>query len=181
MALKKRLYIVFSVMALFFGTLFGREVWRWHETGIYNAAIEEARFAEAAPYKGDHGLFAKAYAEQQRGRYQDARILYGELENADDHELRLAVLFNVGNTYLQQASEVDLNADADVAVPLIELAKNSYRQLLRIDSRHWEAKFNLERALQLLPDSGEQALIDLEGRRNPIRTITSGDPEGDLP
>jgi mxaK protein len=157
------------------------EFWQWDQTRNYNAAIDQARFDDAQSYRGDNGLFAKAYAEQQRGQYQDARIIYSALENTGDETLRLAVLFNMGNTYLQQASSIDLEADADLALPLIELAKLSYREALSIDSQHWDAKYNLERALQLLPDSKEQPLIDVVGRRRTVRTVITPDPEDNLP
>jgi mxaK protein len=37
-------------------------------------------------------------------------------------------------------------------VPLIELAKETYREVLRHDPGHWSARYNLERAQRLLPD-----------------------------
>lgn len=181
MALKHRLIVICSSMALICGGALMVEFWQWNQTRKYNAAIEQAHFAEAESYRGDNGLFAKAYAEQQRGRFQDARIIYSTLENTDEKELRLAVLFNMGNTYLQQASSIDLEQDADLALPLIELAKISYREVLRIDSQHWNAKYNLERALQLLPDPKEQRLMDLIGRRRTVRTVITADPEDNLP
>jgi mxaK protein len=181
MALTHRLIVICSSIALLSGAMLIHELWQWNQTRKYNTEVEQARFADAEPYRGDYGLFAKAYAEQQRGEYQDARIIYGKLENADDKPLRLAVLFNMGNTYLQQASSIDLDADADLALPLIELAKVSYREVLNIDSQHWDAKYNLERALQLLPDSKQQRLEDLMGRRRTVHTVTTPDPEDDLP
>ncbi len=181
MALKRRLIVLCSSIALLCGAMLMYEFWQWDQTRNYNAAIEQAHFAEAESYRGDNGLFAKAYAEQQQGRYQDARVIYSRLENTDDKALRLAVLFNMGNTYLQQASSIDLETDADLALPLIELAKVSYREVLSIDGRHWNAKYNLERALQLLPDPKEQRLMDLVGRRRTVRTVITPDPEDNLP
>ena len=112
---------------------------------------------------------------------KDSSQVVSTLENTANETLRLAVLFNMGNTYLQQASSIDLEADADLALPLIELAKLSYREALSIDSQHWDAKYNLERALQLLPDSKEQPLIDVVGRRRTVRTVITPDPEDNLP
>ena len=71
--------------------------------------------------------------------------------------------------------------DADLASPLIELAKVSYRRLLVLDSRHWDGKYNLERALQLLPDARDEALIELDGLRGGVRTVISPDEEEKLP
>ena len=108
-------------------------------------------------------------------------MIYSRLENSNDKRLQTASLFNMGNTYLQQASAIDMDADGDLALPLIELAKVSYRELLHIDPEHWAARYNLERALQLLPDVQEHALMEIQGRRGAVRTIISRDPEDNLP
>jgi mxaK protein len=41
------------------------------------------------------------------------------------------------------------------AIPLIELAKETYREVLRHDPGQWNARYNLERAQRLLPDAEE--------------------------
>ncbi len=45
------------------------------------------------------------------------------------------------------------DADHATALPLVELAKETFRRLLRRDHRVWSARYNLERALQIAPDS----------------------------
>ena len=40
----------------------------------------------------------------------------------------------------------------DLALPLIELAKASYRQVLQAQPQHWDARFNLAAALKIVPD-----------------------------
>lgn len=173
--------IVLYSAALLGGAGLAVECWRWTQTRHYNQAVERAQFAAAAPYGGAYGLFAEAYARQQENQLQQARVIYSRLERTEDKPLRLAALFNMGNTYLQQAPSIDLEKEADLALPLIELAKVSYRELLRIDSRHWDAKYNLERALELSPDVGEQRVMEWQGRRGTVRTVISADPEGALP
>jgi mxaK protein len=181
MALRQRLVVGCAVLALLSSALLARDIWHWQQVKKYNTEITHKRFAAAEHYGGAHGVFAKAYAEQAQGRLQAARVLYSTLERADDPQLRVAALFNLGNTYLQQALLVDIAADPDLALPLIELAKATYRELLAFDSKHWDARHNLERALKLLPDSRAQTLIDLEGRRSTNRTIVSGEVEENLP
>ncbi|MSR13918.1 MAG: hypothetical protein EXR86_05000 [Gammaproteobacteria bacterium] len=181
MALRYRLTIILLGIALVGGVGLAHEGWRWTQVRHYNHAIEQGNFADAGPYGGDYGLFAEAYAKQQEGRFQQARILYSKVEDTPAKSLGTAALFNLGNTYLQQASLIDLKKDPDLALPLLELAKVSYRDLLRIDPRHWGAKYNLERVLQLSPDVGDQPLLEIEGRRSTVRTVISADPEGALP
>ena len=42
------------------------------------------------------------------------------------------------------------------SLPLIELAKQSYRDLLRENPGDWDARYNLERALRLAPEVAEE-------------------------
>ena len=181
MVLKQQLTVALLSTALLGASGAAVEVWQWHQTTRYNHAIQHAKFADAGRLGGEYGWFAQAYAEQQVGHYQQARIIYSKLEHSQDRPLRLATLFNLGNTYLEQAAGIDLKLDADRALPLLELAKVSYREVLRLDSQYWDAKYNLERALQISPDVGEQRLLDLHGLRGTVRTIISADPAGDLP
>ena len=181
MALKTPLTWMVLAVLLLSGAGLAHEGQRWLDRRHYNQAIAKQDYARAANFAGDAGRFAQAYALQQAGRYQDARIAYSRLEHSADAGLRAAVLYNLGNTYLEQAGGIDMHKDADRALPLIELAKSSYRELLRLDAQHWNGRYNLERALQLSPDVGEQKVMNVEGRRSPVRTINSVDPEGALP
>ena len=154
----------------------------WNKTRLYNAAVQKKQYAEAGQQlDNDRGLFATAYTNHQQGKYQEARVIYTMLDNTEDQTLRLDALFNMGNTYLEQASLLDLEKDADRAMPLIELAKTTYRQLLSIDSDHWDARFNLERALQALPDAAPFVSTKSEGARRAARTLIGADSGESLP
>lgn len=181
MALKRPLTVMLVVIAVLSGAGVAREVARSWQLAHYNRALAAGEWAGAADYAGDAGRFAAAYALQQAGKFQEARIAYAKLEHSTDISLRSAVLYNMGNTYLEQVAGIDMQKDADRALPLLELAKSSYRALLRVAPEHWDGRYNLERALQLLPDVGEQKVMNVEGRRSPVRTINSVDPEGALP
>jgi mxaK protein len=53
---------------------------------------------------------------------------------------------------LRQAIELRAGDQPGQALPLIELAKEQYRELLRRQPQDWNARYNLERAQRLLPD-----------------------------
>lgn len=172
--------ILCIVIALLSGTALIYELEQWNQTQNYNSAIKENNFLEAGEnYKGTNGLFSMAYAQQQQGLYQEARVIYAKLEK--DETLRQSAMFNMANTYLQQALAEDLEKNADRAMPLVELAKTNYRKLLTINSHHWGAKYNLERALQTLPDASEFVSEKVEGARRAARTVLSSDSEDNLP
>jgi mxaK protein len=60
--------------------------------------------------------------------------------------------YNLGNVYLNQAM-IEVEAGRiNQAMPLLTLAKQAYRQALALDSSFWDAKYNLELAMRLLPE-----------------------------
>lgn len=77
----------------------------------------------------------------------------------------LTARFNLANAYLRQGMRGDL--DARQKTPMLELAKQRYRDLLRITPNDWDARYNLERTLQLAPKYA--ALADDNG--DPIKSV----------
>ncbi len=183
MALKQPLMILCAAIAVLSITGFVHEFWQWNQTRLYNNGVIKADFVAASEqYKGPKGLFAKAYVEQQTGNFQQARVFYAPLEKLEDAPvLRKDAMFNIANTYMQQAALLDLEKDADQAMPLVELAKTGYRNLLVIDSAHWGAKYNLERALQIVPDIGKVRSEKSAGLQRTVRTVITADSAGNLP
>ncbi|MDO9314605.1 MAG: MxaK protein, partial [Burkholderiaceae bacterium] len=59
------------------------------------------------------------------------------------------------------------------ALPLIELAKETYRELLRADPDNWAARYNLERAQRLLPDPDDGDAPPAEAPSNAERAATT--------
>jgi len=65
-----------------------------------------------------------------------------------------------GNIHLRQAIALKKRRGEAALGALItptELAKQSYRDVLRAEPGDWDARFNLERALRLLPDQDDEA------------------------
>lgn len=181
MGLKRSMVTVLAVITVMSGSALAWELWRIRQAHAFNQAIVAGQYERAGKLGHDNGQFALAFAAHEAGRYQDARIIYAQLERSADLRLRVDALFNAANTYLQQASTIDGESAADLRSPLIELAKGGYRRVLALDSTHWNAKYNLERALDLLPDPRDQALMELDGLRGAVRAISSPDIEDELP
>lgn len=104
-------------------------------------SIPEARFAHAA-------LLAS------NGKYEAAVQEYKELIQSESGALQRAALFNVGNVHLREALKHGAS-NATQWLPMIELAKQSYRNLLRQYPFDWDARYNLEHALRLAPEVEE--------------------------
>ena len=181
MMTRKLIFTVLLLVALFSAVMLSNAIYYFTEINSYNKAINQSEFAKAKDYLGDYGLFSNAYAEQQKGGFQEALIGYASLEETNHENLRKNALFNAGNTYLQQAMKLDIERDAEQVLPLIELAKVSYRRVLRIDNKYWGAKYNLERALLILPDAVDADIITQKGYARLVKAVISAANEDELP
>ncbi len=155
MTTRMRRTIVSTVISAILVAGIAFETYRLIQAKQFNAAIARTDFTNAGTYATDHGAFALAFAEHGEGRLQDAAEIYAGLEHASDPAVRTAAKFNLANLYLEQSVVLSATQGPEMGIALIELAKTSYRRLLREDSRHWDAKYNLAKALILLPDLDE--------------------------
>lgn len=147
---KHRTGAALGVLAL---ALVGAGAWELQalsQIQAYNAALRRGDYADAAALASPHGRFAQAYDWARRGRLEEAIRAYAQIDNVADPAMVPDLRYNRANLYMRRAEQV--RDEPDLAVPLIELAKRNYRELLRADSTDWDVKYNLERALRLLPD-----------------------------
>jgi mxaK protein len=80
--------------------------------------------------------------------------------------------YDLGNLHLREALKTR-DADAASVLPLVELAKQSYRDVLRADPGDWDARYNLERALALAPEADDEGAEAAEPTANKERTVTT--------
>ena len=116
----------------------------------FDEAVRAGRLEEAGRLDDPRGAFAAAVALQRKGEFEAALHAYGAITATDD-ALKSALRYNLANLYLRRALELGDAAGADVTGPLIELAKQQYREVLRMDEG-WDARYNLELALSVQPD-----------------------------
>lgn len=98
-----------------------------------------------------------------------------------DTPLGRAARFNAANALLREAERLRAGPQPGQAIALVELAKESYRELLRQDPGHWVARYNLERAQRLQPDADEAetapaAPRDAERAATTARGVAQGLP-----
>ena len=118
-----------------------------------NAAIASV---SAAPSDVPRAQLARAIGLANAGKFTAALKAYKSLLDAGD-EVRLPALYNLGNLNMREALK-NGQGEAQRALPLIELAKQSYRDDLRSNPADWDARYNLERALWLSPEYDDPIL-----------------------
>lgn len=111
-----------------------------------------------------HLRFARAYALQQDGEFEPALEAYASIDVGEDDPMQARIRYNLANLYLRRALQYRDSGANDLALPLVELAKEYYRELLRGNSHDWPAKYNLELALRVAP---ETELEEVQEERNP--------------
>ena len=141
-----------------------------------NAVIASAQaFAQAGDSEFENAtpalLFAQAHelagAEKVEPALARYRALYG-------HPTYGALArYNSANLLLRQALVLRGSDTPGQALPLIELAKQGYREVLRSDPEQWDARYNYERAQRAQPDPDEMDAPIGEPAARPERSPTT--------
>lgn len=127
--------------------------------GAPDAGLPEARFA--------HALSLNRGSDSEAATRAWKALIAGE--RAD---LRQAARYNMGNLHLREALAHGESNVSD-ALPLIELAKQRYRDALRDRPDDWEARYNLERALWLAPEIESAAVAEDEDSQAPRERVVT--------
>ncbi|MGH8531715.1 MAG: hypothetical protein ACREV1_03045, partial [Gammaproteobacteria bacterium] len=148
----------------------------------HNRAIERLLTGEDIPVTEDEPevMFARAHWLMQKNRGDEAIELFNRLEGKGDPEFRARLHYNLGNLYLTRAIALTERSEFAHAFTLTMLAKDLYREALRLDSRDWDAKYNLEVAMRLVPDlpQAETDEPDKQRRQQGLWSSIPGFPRG---
>ena len=177
--MKRRVvHLAFGTAVLVCTALAGYEALRLREASRTNEAISvhgatlgtlpEAQFAQAI-------LLAK------QGSYDAALERYKAVSRGSRADLATDALYNAGNLHFREALKEEGPDSAVRMLPLIELAKQSYRSVLRRDPRSWDARYNLDRALWLAPELDESLSFSVPRNTEERVMSTLRSTRGDLP
>ncbi len=128
------------------------DCYQWWNAQTINRAIADGSIINNSTDRSAPVLFAQAYLHAQKADRERANVLYKQVEISADVTLARAAKYNRANGYLFKAMELAATDNPSAGIPLAELAKDTYRALLRANPGDWEAKYNLERTLRLVPD-----------------------------
>ena len=143
--------------------------WRLQSDAAINAQLAAGTAPAASPVP--QLRFAAAYAQAASGAEDAAVNAYRPLQG--DDPLGQAARFNSANGLLRQAIKLREGPQPGQAVPLIELAKETYREVLRNHPDDWPARYNLERAQRLVAEPDELEDAPPESRRDAERAATT--------
>jgi mxaK protein len=171
---RRTVHFSFAGLALIAGSLAGDFGWQWQQARQLNAAIAMAgQSAEPLDEQATpETQLARALALARNGASDAAIKAYKTLTQSERDDIKQAALYNLGNLYLREALK-DGAAEAMRYMPLIELSKQSYRNLLRMNGEDWDARHNLEQALRLAPEYDEVAVQEGESPVPKERAITT--------
>lgn len=173
---RRHVHGLFGAAALACAAVAAVDGWRLQQAQRANRAITAATAgAEAIDGAAPRDVrLARAGALAAAGDYDAAFKAYGALIEPDALDaVGRHALYNLANMHLRQGIATD-------AMPMVELAKQRYRDLLRVAPDDWDARYNLERALRLAPE--EQLGIDAGDSPVERRNVRLPDFQtGDLP
>ena len=123
--------------------------------------------------------FAQAYNDAQQDNSAQALARLTSVLTTQDRELQAMAYFNRGNIHLRQAQA--LMADDISRISLVGLAKQDYRTALLLNSSLWDARFNLELALLMVPEKANERTSDVKKKISSSLTIKAVSFRVDLP
>lgn len=122
-----------------------------YQARIYNEHLNHKKLQNnAAP----DAVFADATYWVTHKNTEKALMLYAVAASSKDPHIRKAAHYNMANIYLRQANKLLIETgldEWDKVTPLFAIAKESYREVLRLDPRWMETKYNYELVLRLAP------------------------------
>ncbi len=173
---RRHVHAAFAFAAALCASAAALQGWQWRRGERINAAIDAARGEVLADTALPEARFARALLLGQQGRYDESLKLHKAFLQDAPPGLRQAALYNLGNLHLREALKSGAEP-AQQALPLVELAKQGYRDALRADPTDWNARYNLDRALWLAPDVEEPPAEESRSAVPSERTISTSRAE----
>ena len=139
MSVKKAAFLIFLVCLMIgCGNLRGRinKGNRYYNLKKYYSALQQYKSAVQKFPKSDIAHYDLGNALYKRGQFTEAAEEYRQALTSENRVLRQKVYYNLGNTYLKLGN--------------LKYAINSYKNALHLNHRDFDAKYNLEFALEQL-------------------------------
>jgi mxaK protein len=176
---RRSVHLMFGVAVLTFAALAGYQGLRLREASRLNEAVAKADATSLGTLP--EAQFAQATLLAKQGKYDAALERYKVVSRGRRADLAADALYNTGNLHFREALREEGPDSAIRMLPLIELAKQSYRSVLRKDPQSWDARYNLERALWLAPERDESLSFSVPRNTEERVMSTLQHVQGELP
>lgn len=130
----------------------GWDAWNLRRAQEWNARMADGTIVQATEALPPEARFAQAFHLARAGDMNRSLALYQEIAAGETGSLGSAARYNIGNLFLREALRATRDGNPAEALPYVELAKQSYREALRAEPGRWDARYNLEQALRLIPE-----------------------------
>lgn len=154
--------VLVVIAALFYAFATATQLWKTQEL---NVLIQDSELKEDVP-KNAYVQFAQAFYAMENDDKQAGLNWLTHVITTDDEVLKASAHYNRGNINLLQAQA--LQSEDPKRIPLIELAKQDYRTALLLQPDLWDVRYNLEIALNIVPEEPqgdglfEKPIIDMQ-------------------
>lgn len=164
----KRRYVHtgFALLSVGLLAIAGSQYLKIHAVHASQRAVDNIQATDDKP-RDPRAQLAWANKLLETDQFERAEKAYNELINdQDNNDTGQAAQFNLANSYLRQGMHPD--SLAEQRLPMFELAKQRYRDLLETNPDHWNARYNLERTLRLAPENDSFARND---KGKPVKRV----------
>ena len=143
------------MLALILSTaLLGYAVWRYLEARNQNEIIAQIKAGTDTGKTDGHGQvqLARLNFLLARDRFDEAQAVVDAARARVEADVLADMLYNQANANIRRAFAAIEQAKPDAAIPLTKLAKDNYREALRLNPEFWNAKHNFDVASRLMRD-----------------------------
>lgn len=125
---------------------------RVNQIKAFNQAILAAK-TPATDRQSYEAKFATAYWLARNERFKESTLLFLQLAELGDKNMRSAVQHNLGNIFFLRGVAINGNnmTVRDETEYLFRQAKGAYVQSVKLDNSHWDTRHNLDRVIGMLP------------------------------
>lgn len=131
-------------------------LWTLRKLSQENAAVAALEAGSDVPVDpksaSGEALVARSQLLIARERFDDAQALIDASRPIASASALARMLYNQANANVRRAFAAIEGGSPDKAIPLVKLAKDAYREALRLDPSAWDAKFNYDVAMRLVRD-----------------------------
>jgi mxaK protein len=160
--------LLFLVIAMVLALIAAGSLWsisaaRNRTIAALSEGHDEAISSDATPEL----LFARAYFLLTHDRLDDAQAVASSLERSGSDRLRADLHYDMANARLKIAFDKIERGDFDAAGALVGLAREDYREAIKLDPDAWNARFNFDVASRLVREYPSFGFTADERRQGP--------------